>query len=191
MPYELSDIVDRLLAKKPDDRYSSAAAVRRDLNQLLSDFQSGKLRRRRRRPLSRMPRVRAIAALAGALLLAFAAGSYVLSQRQSAVSTNLPATGDMTPVTVAESTVPQSLIKKLSVADFSELQVLAGKNFLKKQYGETVSVVEALERHAVASSGNSLASDVWYQQVTQLNEALDQLEQKLNPLTSIPSETQE
>jgi serine/threonine protein kinase len=47
VPYELTKIVDRLLCKNPDGRFSSAEEVGGDLQQLLSDFQSGKLRPRR------------------------------------------------------------------------------------------------------------------------------------------------
>ncbi len=46
LPLELVQIVDRLLQKSPADRYDTAAEVRQELNRLLSDYQSGKLRPR-------------------------------------------------------------------------------------------------------------------------------------------------
>ncbi len=47
VPYELINIVDRLLSKDPGDRFETAEKVQRELQQLLSDFQSGNLRPRR------------------------------------------------------------------------------------------------------------------------------------------------
>lgn len=43
IPGPLADLIDRLLAKKPADRYPSAAEVEQQLLQLLADWQSGKL----------------------------------------------------------------------------------------------------------------------------------------------------
>ena len=47
LPGELIDLVDRLLAKSPDDRFQDAQSVQMELSSLLSDFQSGRLRPRR------------------------------------------------------------------------------------------------------------------------------------------------
>lgn len=43
IPGALADLIDRLLAKNPADRFPSAAEVERQLLQLLADWQSGKL----------------------------------------------------------------------------------------------------------------------------------------------------
>ena len=43
IPGPLADLIDRLLAKTPADRYPSAAEVEQQLLQLLADWQSGKL----------------------------------------------------------------------------------------------------------------------------------------------------
>ncbi len=47
LPGELIDLIDRLLAKSPDERFQDAQSVKTELSSLLGDFQSGKLRPRR------------------------------------------------------------------------------------------------------------------------------------------------
>lgn len=53
VPDEVSDVIDRLLAKKPSQRFASAEDVQAALGALLSQVQSGGLKRRRLRSWSR------------------------------------------------------------------------------------------------------------------------------------------
>lgn len=71
VPYELTKLVDRLLCKRPEGRFSSAHEVHGKLQSLLSDYQSGKLRPRRFKALKAVQNPQRLAA--AAILLATAA----------------------------------------------------------------------------------------------------------------------
>ncbi len=79
VPDELIRIINRLLSKSPESRFESAAEVRQQLQRLLSDFQQGKLRPRRRPTWMVSPRVLKLATAVLCAVALVAAVSWTLS----------------------------------------------------------------------------------------------------------------
>jgi hypothetical protein len=77
IPDELADVIDRLLEKKPAQRFATAEEVQERLESLLSKAQRDGLGRRRFQAWRRMPRRRRAMWLAGALVAIVAIGTGV------------------------------------------------------------------------------------------------------------------
>ena len=79
IPDEISDVIDRLLEKKPAKRFASAAELREVLSRLLADSQNGSLRRRSR--VGRLVHRRSQAAMAVLLGMIIAAVGVIVMTR--------------------------------------------------------------------------------------------------------------
>jgi eukaryotic-like serine/threonine-protein kinase len=123
VPYELADVIDRLLEKRPSRRFASAEDVRQALADVLKSLQSPRPWRRRRRVMRELSRHRtpAIAAclLIGLASLAWTARSSLLPIRHDAAGSEASIGGD------AATVKPRSDVPATPAAPFLSAETLA------------------------------------------------------------------
>jgi eukaryotic-like serine/threonine-protein kinase len=127
IPDELSDIIERLLAKKPSQRFASAEEVQEELASLLSRLQREGLGRRRFRAWRRMPRRKKVAWTAGTVgaCAAIATGIWLATSPPAETS------GVATSVSIAEVRELRELETNFANglgAAFAELNSSAGES---------------------------------------------------------------
>jgi serine/threonine protein kinase len=161
IPDELSEVIDRLLQKKPSRRPASAEQVQQELAELLSRLQQRGLTRRPFRPWSsRRMRRRVLAAIAAAsACLAIATGA-ALWMRSPEVDWSAPAKQTVAPATIdgiTASRMDAEFFTSLAEMQSSLGSAEAGGVFLRQGDGAWNEAMESLQRDLAAlESNNSL-----------------------------------
>jgi serine/threonine protein kinase len=152
IPDELSDVIDRLLAKKPAQRFASAEEVQEELASLLSRLQREGLGRRRFRAWRRLSRRKKLvfAAVAVVLCAAITTGIWVATSPRAAI------------------THPASSTSAKDVRQLTELE---------SQYTNELSAARGqLDSSAETSSYLRVGDDAWRREIQNVERALKNLE---------------
>lgn len=131
IPDALSDIIDRLLEKKPGLRFASAAELQSALAAVLADVQTGKIgRRRKTRWRSRLWTIVVglvtIVAVGVGVLSRLPPASHENSQKTGAPRSNVQTTGDSSQATQSAAHALNAADPSPATAAHSELDSLSG-----------------------------------------------------------------
>jgi serine/threonine protein kinase len=137
IPDALSDIIDRLLEKRPERRFASAGALSQALSGVLSDVQQGRIgrrRRNRRRTIARW----AIGAAAILVLAAIGAACALIFTRPEEVSSPSSPAGAAAPNATSLKAELQALDPSPPAAAHAELDALSKElDALEERYRES------------------------------------------------------
>ncbi len=190
VPLELTKIVDRLLSKKPDGRFGSAAEVHDKLQRLLSDYQSGKLRPRRmaaHRALSSPKNLAVMGTLLLALTVAVAATAYNRSKPGGDVDSENIASLSPDSVEDHESkTIVESLNETWSMAPGEDLNAhvpmasIFNGDGLASELSSTASAIELVEQSTISFQNTNAGGMLWDRELATIQSILTHLEQESN-----------
>ena len=170
IPDEVADLIDRLLEKKPGQRFATADDVQDALASLLSRVQRDGLRRRRFRGWSRIVRRKSTIVAAGvAAVVCIAATTWWWKERPGSTNTNTP-----TAVAAPQVASHDAPANGITDADKHELQLLRADDtyFLTDLASARTQVTtEPLPQYRFGITG-----DRWQQDLNEASRALDQLE---------------
>jgi serine/threonine protein kinase len=185
VPYELTQLVDRLLNKDPRQRFESADEVHILLQRLLNDFQSGNLRPRRflsPRLLAKKHRGAIAVAMGTAIgLLAWLSAPTLMSQRQTGeevASTTTSIPGDTNGRFSLTTNPPPSGQRRYTQRGLSIAGSFVG-DAIQEALVATQNDINDIECRAACN--DSLSQDsLWSHEVGSINALLTTWEQELD-----------
>lgn len=182
LPQELSDVIDRLLEKRPSKRFASALALRDSLTRILQQLQSRSpsittgFRRWARRNLKATIAIAASVAIFASLFVLFVSAlllqrfSRLLPNRQPYVSSS--PYGSLGPTATPDS---QTYETDLEYQEIDPKDRSAFTDELRKLH-------HSLDRFGDSRISQPMEAD-WRQEIRELNSSLDRLDDRFGPST--------